>query len=175
MNDLAGGHRDQITRPLLFLDVDGTILPLRNSKPFDPDQDWEAWQHGTNLHLANIDLDHGPRLRALDCDLMWATAWMHDANEVISPLLGLPDLPVVELPEWETDYTDDGLHWKTRMLVDVARGRPFAWVDDELTETDQAWVAENYPAATLLRKVDPMSGLTTEDLTAVEEWLDSLD
>ncbi len=53
----------------------------------------------TNPQLAKIDLGHGPRLLALPCVLMWATAWMESANEVIAPLLGLPELPVADLPD----------------------------------------------------------------------------
>jgi len=29
-----------------------------------------------------MDRTHGERLLSLDCDLIWATAWMHHANEV---------------------------------------------------------------------------------------------
>jgi hypothetical protein len=56
---------------------------------------------------------------------------MNDANECISPRIGLPHMPVVIWPESsDTDDKDerDGLHWKTRTLVAWAAGRPFALV-----------------------------------------------
>lgn len=76
---------------------------------------------------------HGGRLLALPYELTWATAWMHEANTMIAPHIGLPgDLPVIEWPELFAD-DPDGLFWKTRPLLDWAAGRPFAWVDDMIT------------------------------------------
>ena len=33
-----------------------------------------------------------------------------------------------------------GLHYKTRALIEWAAERPFAWVDDEITDVDREWV-----------------------------------
>src|SRR5690606_41282074 len=44
---------------------------------------------------------HGAALLALPYRPVWATTWEHDANEVLAPLLGLPELPVVEWPRPE--------------------------------------------------------------------------
>ncbi|NEE14742.1 hypothetical protein G3M58_50780, partial [Streptomyces sp. SID7499] len=43
-----------------------------------------------------------------------------------------------------------GLHWKTRTLAAWADGRPFIWVDDEITEADQDWVSTHHPTPALL-------------------------
>jgi hypothetical protein len=91
----------------------------------------------SNPQLAKLVPEHGPRLLALSCDLMWATAWMQDANEVIAPLLGLPELPVVDLPDAPERDEAGVLHWKTRALIETAAGRPFIWVDDEITDLDR--------------------------------------
>jgi len=45
----------------------------------------------------------GPRLLALPGELVWATTWQGEANEVIAPRLGLPGLPVVTWPDAEVD------------------------------------------------------------------------
>ena len=112
-------------RPLLFLDVDGPLIPFGASPQPYPDG-YPAYQAGYELKtdsnplLSRIDPGLGPQLVALRCDLVWATAWMNDANECISPRIGLPPLPVVVWPEpSDTDEQDerDGLHWKTRTLV----------------------------------------------------------
>lgn len=108
---------------------------------------------------------------ALPCDLVWATTWMSDANECIAPWLGLPELPVVDWPEPSDEDGRDGLHWKTRALLDRAAGRPFVWVDDEITDADRAWVAEHHRGRALLYRVDPRIGLTDEDFTTVDAWL----
>ncbi|MFG1942503.1 HAD domain-containing protein [Nonomuraea sp. NPDC048826] len=149
-------------RPLLFLDVDGPLIPFGAPEPrsFGPP--------GANPLLARIDPGHGPRLAALPCELVWATTWMADANEVIAPLLGLPELPVVD---WPDEEEDGPLHWKTRGLVGWAAGRPFAWVDDEITGADRAWVSRHHPGPALLHRVDPRHGLTAADYAAVSDWL----
>ncbi|WP_406234318.1 hypothetical protein [Nocardia sp. NBC_01009] len=96
---------------------------------------------------------------------------MTDANEWISPLIGLPELPVVIWPESCDEDGDDRLHWKTRALVDWAAGRSFVWVDDEITDPDRAWVSTHHQGQALLHRVDPRHGLTAADFATLDEWL----
>jgi hypothetical protein len=49
--------------------------------------------------------------------------------------------------------------------------RPFAWVDDEITGTDRAWVAAHHRGPALLHRVDPRRGLTDADYLALADWL----
>lgn len=148
-------------RPLLFLDVDGTLLPFGGFA--GPPDD------GDNPLLAGLDAGHGRRLAAVPCDLVWATTWMHDANEVLAPRLGLPPLPVVDWPDDEDD--GGGLHWKTRRLVEWAAGRRFVWLDDEITDADRRWVAGHHSAPALLHRVDARRGLTDADHRLAARWL----
>ncbi|MFI8228142.1 hypothetical protein ACIGDI_04895 [Streptomyces sp. NPDC085900] len=162
--------------PLLFLDVDGTLVPYRGARLPTTEEGWAAWQHASNPQLSRMDPGHGPRLLALPCALVWATAWMGDADTVIAPLLGLPELPVAALPEAPQEYPADVLNWKTAALVRVARGRPFVWVDDSITELDQAWVSVNHPGPALLHRVDALAGLAAADFAVIGDWLrDHLD
>ncbi|MFF7748427.1 hypothetical protein ACFZCP_04050 [Streptomyces sp. NPDC007971] len=124
---------------LLFLDVDGPLIPFGAADPAYPVYDQGlAPPPGADAHplLCRIDPALGPRLAGLGCELVWATTWMDDANTVLAPWLGLPPLPVVEWPD--EDEPPDLLHWKTRPLVAWAAGRPFVWIDDEVTEADRA-------------------------------------
>jgi hypothetical protein len=105
---------DHAERALLFLDVDGTLLPYGGARLPSVLGEWDDRQDMSNPQLAKLVPEHGPRLLALPCDLIWATAWMQDANEVISPLLGLPQLPVADLPEAPEEDDAGVLHWKTR-------------------------------------------------------------
>ncbi|MFD8643574.1 hypothetical protein ACFV14_25135 [Streptomyces zaomyceticus] len=161
---------DPTQGPLLFLDVDGTLLPYAGARlPSTPDE-WDRWQRPTNPQLARVEREHGPRLSALPCEPMWATAWMHDANTVIAPLLGIPELPVAPLPDAPEEDEPGVLHWKTRALVEFADGRAFVWVDDELGDLDRAWVAAHHDGPALLHRVDATTGLTAADLATIADW-----
>jgi hypothetical protein len=163
-------------RPLLFLDVDGPLIPFGVPSGQYPTYLSDPSSHAasSNPLLDRVDPGHGPRLAALPCDLVWATTWAADANECLSPRLGLPQLPVVDWPEpseFEEQDGRDGLHWKTRALVDWAAGLPFVWVDDEITGTDREWVRAHHRAPALLHRVAPQHGLVDADYTALAEWL----
>ncbi|NRQ32348.1 hypothetical protein HII36_10930 [Nonomuraea sp. NN258] len=73
-------------RPLVFLDVDGPLLPFgedpRGASPATPPTP-----------------EVGRRLAALPGALVWATTWEERANTDLAPRLGLPRLPVVTWPE----------------------------------------------------------------------------
>ncbi|MEU6081863.1 HAD domain-containing protein [Streptomyces sp. NPDC047108] len=170
-------------RPLLLLDVDGPLNPhgARLLRPqgytthrFHP-AIWLARQTpGSRRHRRGLRVrlnpGHGARLTALPYELAWATTWMHQANEMIAPAIGLPrDLPVIEWPELFT-RDPEGLYWKTRHILAWAAGRPFAWVDDLITHRDTAHVATHHDAPALLLRIDPRRGLRDDDFARLEGW-----
>ncbi|MEU1577539.1 HAD domain-containing protein [Streptomyces collinus] len=160
-------------RPLLFLDVDGPLIPFGSPSVRSPTAAAvsPACPDRGNPLLERLDPALGPRLLALECQLVWATTWMEEANEVVSPLVGLPRLPVLEWPDPCPDTGPHGLHWKTGHIVEWAGGRPFIWVDDEISAMDHLWVEASHPGPALLYRVDPARGLVDADITALADWL----
>lgn len=160
---------DRARRPLLFLDVDGPLLP------FGGDPQPGSRRAVAGPHLARLRPDTGLRLAALPCTLVWATTWQQDANTEIAPRIGLPHLQVVNWPEpVQAHESEDrwlGLCWKTRTLVDWAAGRPFAWVDDEITGADRDWVSEHHRGPALLHWVQASRGLAGHDFAVLDAWL----
>ncbi len=168
-----GGAVSDRPGALLFLDVDGPLIPFGGPQPHPVYQ--LTHRTGGNPLLATINPAHGRRLLALSCQLVWATTWGEDANQDIAPFLGLPALPVVTWPQpsaaEEQDDERHGLHWKTRTLVSWAAGRPFAWADDEITSADRTWTGICHPGPALLHRIDPATGLTDADYLTLGGWL----
>ncbi|MEU0677326.1 hypothetical protein ABZ330_31405 [Streptomyces sp. NPDC006172] len=158
---------------LLFLDVDGPLIPFGGPGPYPVHRPGPAWGSRAapdEAHplLSRLDPALGLRLLSLGCELVWATTWFEDADAVVGPWLGLPPLPVVEPPRTPVP---SGMHWKTPALLDRAAGRPFVWIDDEISAVDEDMVAALHPAPALLHRVDHRHGLTDADFAVLEEWL----
>ncbi|MET4922551.1 hypothetical protein P3L51_09355 [Streptomyces sp. PSRA5] len=174
-----------MSRPLLYVDVDGPLNPYAAKPERRPagytthrmkPEGWIAQHLDTPAECVKplrvwLNVDHGRRLLELGglYDLVWATTWGEEANVFIGPVLGLPELPVVDWP-MTYDTGSDGTFWKTRPLVEHAAGRPFAWVDDELGAADRAFVAEHHEGSALLRRVDARLGLLDADFEALDSF-----
>lgn len=67
-----------------------------------------------------------------------------------------------------------GTYWKTRYVVTYAAGRPFAWIDDEITRLDREFVEQKHLAAALLLHVDHRIGQVRPDFDALADWAAAL-
>ncbi|MGW3291656.1 hypothetical protein ACWDR3_44235 [Streptomyces sp. NPDC001002] len=157
-----------MSRPLLFLDVDGPLNPYA-AQPERRPAGYTTLRVTFQSRRLRVWLNpaHGAALLALDYDLCWATTWMDTANRWIGPVVGLPELPYVDFGADLFAQRPDGVHWKTEAILAYADGRPFAWVDDEQTPADDEFVAARHPAPALLHHVNPRIGLREPDFTAL--------
>lgn len=157
-------------RPLLFLDIDGVLNPLSP----DPEQ---FTQHPVDAFTVNISAEHGTWLKELAdrFELVWATTWEHHANEHIGPLLGLPELPVVEFSTYRRQPGDprfriiqllDARKWAP--ILRHADGRPFAWIDDVIPMRIKRQ-ALPYRGIKLIH-VNPHDGLTRHHVDKLLAW-----
>jgi HAD domain in Swiss Army Knife RNA repair proteins len=157
--------------PLVLLDVDGVLNPVRRSSP-------RFRRHDVVVdglpYTVLLNPGHGPRLLALSqetgAELAWATTWEDHANEEIAPRIGLPLLPVVPLNLGTA--RPEGVHFKTVHVAEYVRGRPFVWFDDGHLDADREYL-HGHPGVGefLLVDVDPGDGLADQHLDVARKWL----
>lgn len=161
-------------KPLLLIDVDGPLNPwaasnnsLRKGKVYHRYkllgfQVWLNRRHGEEL------------LKLTDVyDLVWCTTWEHEANSLIGPRIGLPELPVIEFKKFLPEQPPEpGLHWKTAVIAAyaTAHNRPFAWVDDEASWKDGLCFARWCGHPFLTKTIDPAVGLVDQDFAELRDW-----
>ena len=159
-------------RPLILIDVDFVLNPDFRGRWDGPEHDslvQAGWMMLEGLLFNSrpvwLNRHHGIDLMhaALACnaELVWATLWHHVANDVISPVLMLPQLPVIPFPH-DTHKAVSALAWTA--------GRPFAWFDDQpdIGEVTRL-IAGGQPH--LIVQVDPAAGLTAADIGRARDWL----
>lgn len=169
-----------MTKPLLLIDVDGPLNPyaatpdtMNKFNRRNPDKRFEV--HKLLNFKVRLTPWHGEELTKLAdlYDLVWCTTWEHDANTMIGPRIGLPELPVITFPKTLTDH-DARVYFKTPTVVEYATGRPFAWIDDEVSTWDSTYVEKHHDGPSNLMFVDPVTGLTNEHFNALTDWADTL-
>ncbi|WP_228835612.1 hypothetical protein [Nocardia abscessus] len=168
----------------MYIDVDGPLNPYAAKRERRP-AGYETFRKLTDSRCSRypgeparrvklrvwLNPEHGRQLLRLAelYELTWATSWSEEANTWIAPKVGLPELPVVA---WPTMYDagPEQTFWKTRHLVSHAAGRPFAWIDDEISERDRDFVGYYHDGQALLHHVDPRVGLCGRDFDILESW-----
>ncbi len=166
-------------KPLLLLDVDGPLNPFLMNLATAEAKGYRLHyiQVGGTVYPVLLNPRHGEALNELAdvVELVWATTWEDDANELLAPLLGLPtDLRVIH---FRTDLPRDPRHggcWKTAEIVEWVGQQSFAWLDDEVNRFDREWIATRTTADVLLCNVSPGVGVTEEDFAAVRRWAESI-
>lgn len=156
-------------RPVLFVDVDGVISLFG----FQPSGILPGRFHAVDGILHCIGHDAGARLARLSptFELVWATGWEEKANEYLVHILGMPaELPVVS---FDGRAVFGSAHWKLGALEEYARGRPAAWIDDNIDDRAEAWAASR-PAPTLLVRTEREVGITDGQVELLLRWADEV-
>jgi hypothetical protein len=171
------------TQGLILIDVDGVtnpwLMPYRGRRSagyrthyFRP----TGWEHTLEPLRVFLDPDHGPMLLELaevtGWQLVWASTWEADANRLLGPILGLPELPFVRFGAQPAALRE----WKFGAVSMYAGGRPLAWFDDDFdVPAHQPALARfqlrRETAPTLLHHVAPDVGLTGADIRVVRDWI----
>lgn len=168
-------------RPVLLLDIDGPLIidTLTDAHRADGFEDHST--RGVHIVLRrSTGADLLTLAREAGLDLAWCSLWGHAANEIIAPLLDLPALPVVPITTRSTPADDWRVSIKARDVLSATAttattaGRPFAWLDDEITGHDDDWLHRHGAGPRLLRRVESTTGLTHADLDAVKTWAAAL-
>jgi HAD domain in Swiss Army Knife RNA repair proteins len=144
-------------RPVLFVDVDG-VISLFGWKTSGPPP---GTFHSVDGIIHCIGSEAASRLARLAqrYELVWATGWEEKANEYLVHILGLEqDLPVLT---FDGRAVFGSSHWKVEAIDEYARGRPAAWIDDNLDERAETWARER-EEPTLLVHTESSTGITEE-------------
>lgn len=120
------GGRAGKSRPVLYLDLDDTVISWATGDP----------EPGEGAHEFLVwALDH--------FEVRWLTTWCPDGRmdpQLLRDLSSLTDVPVERLRtirgfDWEGGSKLDGIAW----LEHVVLGRPFLWVEDSTVQPE--WLA----------------------------------
>ncbi len=134
-----------MTRPLLFVDVDGVLHCLGATAPA------QRYRCPNSFQLTIPDGTRQRLARLLEVfDPVWSTAWTTDAHDAFRVPLGLSEEPWPVL-NWGT--------YKLPAIEEFAGDRPWAWIDDEaLWELDK--LGRDHISPNLLINPDPLVGIT---------------
>ena len=151
-----------MSRPLLFLDVDGVLNPFGSGCPAG----YTEHDLFPGEEPVRVNLVHGTWITELAAafDVVWATGWNDHANDLLVPLLGLRPLPVLAVPPGPFPAGA-----KVPLIASRVGGRPAAWIDDGHTAEARVW-ARYRQAPTCLVTADPTVGLTRAQVDQVLGW-----
>lgn len=151
----------------IVLDLDGVLIPFDG-----PHDGWGRWERSAERSDLVVSREAVEAVEDLGAQVHWATSWAANANAVVSPFLGWPELEILEkrtVPQW----------WKLGAVEAFLRRAPYGrvvWVDDDLDryiDDIQARLAGPLASGRLhLVCPDSAVGLTRSDLARLTELLD---
>jgi hypothetical protein len=158
------GSVDLTARPVLALDIDGVLFPL-GATVRDPLPIYPGWIQAT---AAGLPVSYDPEIvpwlheMAARTEMVWATSWDESANAGAAPLLGLPELPTLDIK---------GGRWNA--VSEYAKGRKLVWCEDRAQSRKiKQEIKERQPAALLVQPKTHLC-LTANQRKRISNWLDN--
>jgi hypothetical protein len=153
-------------KPLLLLDIDGAVCPMRY-RPSDADDVYWA----TDTEYVILEMTDWLADLADVFELHWASAWGESAAESLGPALGVGVLPYVVFSRGALLSRGSPSTWKLADVSEYAGTRPMAWVDDELRDDARDWARNrNASVPTLLVSTRADRGLQRVDVETLLEF-----
>jgi hypothetical protein len=137
-------------RPLAVIEVDGVLVLDDPVVPFTHTVVHAAgnkWARPVNIPVGADRVVAGLATRF---DIVWASAWSHNAHFALREILRLPESPWPFLPVQFNKLPAIRAH---------ANGRPWVWIDDSVHDLGPV----DEPGDGLLVRVDPQQGITAVD------------
>jgi hypothetical protein len=150
-------------KPYLLLDIDGVLSPFGAGPP----PGFTRQTFGEYEVVWSVQHREWLSQLASFFELVWATTWEHSANEAMSPVLGLPALPVIEFERGTGDT------WKLPSVRQFVAGRPTAWIDDDLYLDAFTW-ARDRAEPTLLVRTSSSVGMVQHQFEELLAFADSV-
>ncbi len=172
-------------KPIIALDCDGVIRPLREPKAGDirvdclfredeyPDMfhrhpEWskKGMSKGT-IYFSRPAIEWVQFLLERGVEVQWATTWQRWANTYFGEALGFT-LPVAVDSE-RTTLKGRAAEWKATQLEAAFPDRPIMWIDDNPPFTDRAGLFNREGFKFIY--TDAATGLSDENIVEAEAWL----
>lgn len=182
---------DSSPRGVLILDIDGSINPFfaRSTLEISPEKlpgFEEHFLRDPSYGDARVFLQTAVlraallRLRELDIELVWGSAWNESSNLILRMLFpeGMENAPTVVFPD-EMDFSFSIQSWKLATVREFIEARyadsvPLIWIDDEIFGDAEEWLRSRSARSYLLRP-ERHRGATAEDWSSILSFVESLD
>lgn len=163
-----------MTRALILVDVDGVL----NKLSFEPGPGFVSYH--ANGFKVNCSKQHGSDLldlaRRHDAEIVWCTMWEDEANEHISPLVGLPS-DLRHVPFNGLHRLQSATSFKqpcvAQWLDENEPNTPAIWFDDDVYNDAFQWAQARTLAGvpTYASKCDPLVGLSRRAISRADRFL----